>query len=51
MSSSHNQTSSLKRLTVEANGTRGAPMSEMRLEPQIEHLLTETAELLGETAL
>jgi bacillithiol biosynthesis cysteine-adding enzyme BshC len=42
---------SLRRLTVEANGTTGAPMSEMRLEPQVKHLLNETAELLGETAV
>lgn len=42
---------SLKRLTVEANGATGAPMSDMRLEPQIKHLLNETAELLGETAV
>lgn len=39
----------LKRFTVEANGTSGAPMSEMRFEPQVEQLVTEASQLLGDT--
>jgi bacillithiol biosynthesis cysteine-adding enzyme BshC len=42
--------SALKKLTVEANGTTGAPMSEMRLEPQIERLVADASELLGDTS-
>jgi bacillithiol biosynthesis cysteine-adding enzyme BshC len=42
--------STLKKLTVEANGTTGAPMSDMRLEPQVEQLVAEASELLGETS-
>lgn len=42
---------SLERLTVDVNGTTGAPMSAQRLEPQAEKVVAEAAELLGDTQL
>jgi bacillithiol synthase len=40
---------SLRRLTAEANGTTGAPMSDMHFEPQVHHVVEQAAELLGDT--
>ena len=42
---------SLERLTVDVNGTTGAPMSEQRLETQVEKVVSEAAVLLGDTQL
>lgn len=42
---------SLERLQADVTGTTGAPMSALRFEPQIEKVLAEAAELLGDTQL
>jgi bacillithiol biosynthesis cysteine-adding enzyme BshC len=40
---------SLQRLTAEASGTAGAPMSDMHFEPQVQQVAEQTAELLGDS--
>lgn len=44
-----NSNFSLQRLTAEAEGVTGAPMSQMRFTPQIAKLVGEAAQLLGES--
>jgi bacillithiol biosynthesis cysteine-adding enzyme BshC len=40
-----------KRLQVEVTGPPGAPMSNLRLDPRVESVLAECAELLGDTQI
>ncbi len=42
---------SLQRLTVDVAGITGAPMSDLRFTSQIEQVVREAAELLGDTAV
>jgi bacillithiol biosynthesis cysteine-adding enzyme BshC len=41
----------LQRLTAETSGITGAPMSDLKFTPQIEQVMHEAAELLGDTAV
>ena len=41
---------SLYRFTADATGTTGAPMSDLRFEPQIETVIQQVADLLGESS-
>ena len=42
---------SLQRLTVDVLGTTGAPMSDLHFEPQVQYVVEQTAELLGDSAV